>query len=149
MSAPLYLLDTNILLLLIRGKAAGLAIDARFNLRDTKTRSLISVVTHGELRVLARRRSWGDKKSTAMEHMLDALVTVDIHHPDVFGAYVAVEAVSQQHPAGAKNMGQNDLWIAACASAAGATLLTIDTDFNDLPRDLVAVEYIDEKSLPR
>lgn len=32
----------------------------------------------------------------------------------------------------AQNMGKNNLWIAACALATGATLLTTDKDFDHL-----------------
>lgn len=40
-------------------------------------------------------------------------------------------------------MGKNDLWIAACAKAAGATLLTTDNDFTHLIPGHLDVEVID------
>jgi len=40
-------------------------------------------------------------------------------------------------------MGKNDLWIAACAKAAGATLLTTDNDFTHLIPDHLDGEVID------
>ena len=40
-------------------------------------------------------------------------------------------------------MGKNDLWIAATASAATATLLTTDKDFNHLPSSLLTCQWID------
>lgn len=74
------------------------------------------------------------------------MVTVDIHVTEVIDAYVEIDVLSQQHPAGARNMGKNDLWIAACASAAGATLLTTDKDFDHLSPHLLTVAYIDPAS---
>jgi predicted nucleic acid-binding protein len=40
-------------------------------------------------------------------------------------------------------MGKNDLWIAAAAKVARATLLTTDDDFAHLAAEQVAVEVID------
>lgn len=68
-----------------------------------------------------------------MQYALDSLVTIDINRPAVIDAYVELELVSQSHPDGARNMGKNDLWIAACARAANVTLLTTDEDFAHLP----------------
>lgn len=42
----------------------------------------------------------------------------------------------------ARNMGKNDLWIAATASILEATLLTTDQDFNHLTPELLRLEYI-------
>ena len=55
----------------------------------------------------------------------------------------------QRLPAGAarglRNMEQNDLWTAACAIAAGATLLTADMDFLHLHPTPLLVEYVDPR----
>ena len=37
-------------------------LDARFELRTTDVRPLVSTVTHGEIRVLAQRNGWGARK---------------------------------------------------------------------------------------
>ena len=42
----------------------------------------------------------------------------------------------------ARNMGKNDLWIAATASILNATLLTTDLDFNHLHNVFLNLEYI-------
>lgn len=146
MSRSLFLLDTNIVLTLVRGNALATFIDEAFGLRASKVRSLVSVVTHGEVRVLAGRNGWGTKKLAALQNALDNLVTVDINHPDVLDAYVAIDLYSQGHPDGARKMGKNDLWIAACAKAAGATLLTTDKDFEHLDQSFLCVEYIDPEA---
>ncbi|MBK8412679.1 MAG: hypothetical protein IPL19_32470 [Sandaracinaceae bacterium] len=110
----MYLLDTNVVLALVRGSALGTYIDTSFRLSAGKRRPAISVVTHGELRVLASRNGWGGAKLAALQNALNALVTVDINVAEVIDAYVEIDVYSQQHPDGARNMGKNDLWIAAC-----------------------------------
>jgi tRNA(fMet)-specific endonuclease VapC len=139
----LYLLDTNVVLALVRGQALGATIDATFSLSAGKRRPAISVVTHGEVRVLASRNGWGGAKLEALQNALDAVVTVDINIAEVIDAYVEIDIYSQQHSGGARSMGKNDLWIAACAKASGATLLTTDKDFDHLDPNLLTVKYID------
>ena len=53
MSDQLYLLDTTILLLLVRGGNLGQTVDQRFELSTSKFRPFVSIVTHGEIRALA------------------------------------------------------------------------------------------------
>ncbi|WP_438035177.1 PIN domain-containing protein [Sorangium sp. So ce204] len=132
MSQRIYLLDTSVILPLVRGNALGRYIDERFGLRSAAQRPLVSVVSLGEVRALALRNAWGDAKLKALSNALDNLVVVDINHPAVLDAYVQLDLVSQSHPDGARNMGKNDLWIEACAKASGATLLTTDDDFSHL-----------------
>ena len=140
MSEPLYLLDTNVLLFLVRGGPLGAYIDTRFGLRAAKQRPLVCIVSHGAVWVLARRNGWGEDKQSALRNLLENLVTVDLNHPRVVEAYVELDLVSQGHRDGARNMGKNDLWIAASAKASGATLLATDGDFDHLiPAHLAGV----------
>lgn len=132
MSERLYLLDTNILLALVRGEELGSHIDQSFGLRRARQLHLICIVSHGEIWVLARRNNWGPRKRQTLQIILDNLVTVHLDHPAVIEAYVHLDLFSQNHPQGARNMGKNDLWIAAAARASGATLLTTDQDFAHL-----------------
>lgn len=143
MSQRIYLLDTSVILPLVRGNALGKHIDERFGLRSAAQRPFVSVVSLGEVRVLAKRNDWGEAKLRALSNALDNLVVVDINHPSVMDAYVELDLISQSHPEGARNMGKNDLWIAACAKAAGATLLTTDNDFSHLIPEHVDGEVID------
>ncbi|NOY94458.1 MAG: type II toxin-antitoxin system VapC family toxin [Deltaproteobacteria bacterium] len=143
MSDRLFVLDTNIVLALVRGGQLGTYLDQTFGLRAAKERPLISLVTHGEIRVLAHRNSWGEKKLAVLEIALNNLVTIDINHLAVLDAYVEIDLYSQKHPDGSRNMGKNDLWIAACAKAAGAILLTTDQDFDHLSPELLEVERVD------
>lgn len=143
MSQRVYLLDTSVILPLVRGNALGKHIDRRFGLQASAQRPFVSVVSLGEVRALAKRNDWGETKLRSLSNALDNLVVVDINHPSVIDAYVELDLASQSHPDGARNMGKNDLWIAACAKAAGATLLTTDNDFTHLIPDHLDGEVID------
>ena len=142
-----YLLDTNVLLVLVRGGMEGATLDERFGLSTASVRPLICIVTQGEIRSLARRNGWGERRLSALEHALSDVVTVELGHPGVIDAYVELDLASQSHPDGARNMGKNDLWIAAAAKAAGATLLTTDKDFEHLLGAVLDGVYIDPLSL--
>lgn len=146
MSSPPYLLDTNVIVALVRGNTLARTIDETFGLRASKIRHMASVVSQGEVRVLAERNKWGTAKRSALDNALDNLVTVDISHPAIIAAYVEIDLYSHGHEEGARNMGKNDLWIAACAKATNSTLLTTDRDFDHLDPSLVRVSYIDPAS---
>ena len=146
MATPLYLLDTNILLALIRGKELGERIETSYHLEEQLYRPLVSVVSHGEIWVLAKYKEWPRQKQDALGKMLASLVTVDITN-DVIDAYVDIDLFSRKLKP-AVTMQKNDVWIAAAAKATGAILLTTDTDFDHLPLELVKHEYIDPRSGP-
>lgn len=62
-----YLLDTNIILALVRGNTLGLYIDGSYGLTQSLNSFAISVVTVGEMFALAEKfklqgRAWGPKK---------------------------------------------------------------------------------------
>ncbi len=79
MNNPLVLLDTNVVLTLVRGNELASFIDAKFELRTAKARPLVSVVSHGEVRVLAGRNGWGQTKD--FSHLGD-LLHVEYISPD-------------------------------------------------------------------
>jgi len=61
-SDPGYILDTNILVALIRNKTLGQSIDNTYQLSSGFHRCVISVVTVGEMYSMANRLGWGAKK---------------------------------------------------------------------------------------
>jgi tRNA(fMet)-specific endonuclease VapC len=140
---PIYLLDTNIIVALVRAGKLGQYINRRFELRKASQRPFVSIVSLGEVRVFAKYRNWGEAKLNALTNALDNLVTVDISHPTVIDSYIELALISLLYPSGARNMGKNDLWIAACAKAAKAVLLTTDKDFCHLIPDHLEGEVID------
>lgn len=130
---PTYLLDTGVLLLLVRGGAIGQRLDSSFALRSSAFRPLICSVSVGELWALAEIRGYGTDKRRAVQLVIDNTVVVDINDPIVVAAYVEVYKVLHRHPTGSRtSIGGNDMWIAAATRAANATLLTTDKDFDPL-----------------
>lgn len=138
-----YVLDTSVLLNLIRGHELGKSIDSSFGLRTAFYRHTISIVSHGELRVLAQRNQWGDKKLDALTLALDELVTVNLDSSAMIEAYVRVEEICRTVAGGEKKMGQNDMWIAATALYVDLPLITTDKDFNHLDGRLIQVHWVD------
>jgi tRNA(fMet)-specific endonuclease VapC len=76
-------------------------------------------------------------------------LVIDLNFRDIIDRYAEIDAFSQGRLDGrksnftARNMGKNDLWIAATASVLDATLLTTDNDFNHLHDEFLSVAKID------
>jgi tRNA(fMet)-specific endonuclease VapC len=138
-----YLLDTNILLALIRGKPLGRSIDSTYSLSSNLNQSVIPVVTVGEMYSLTRKLGWGAAKVQALRGLLDEVVWVDINDARILEAYGETDHLIESN---GQPMGQNDLWIAATARATGFTLLTTDRDFDRLHPNWVNRIWIDPKS---
>ena len=75
------------------------------------------------------------------------ILSSDINNSDneLIEAYYTIDAFSQgnlkERPlnSSAKNMGKNDLWIAATAHVAKAELITMDGDFDHLNGEFLTV----------
>ncbi len=142
----LILLDTCILVHLVRGQAPGQWIDTTYQLRNRPLKPLISIVTVGEMYSLVGRLAWGDAKLKLLETLLlKELVIVDLNF-QICRRYAEIDRFLND--SGQKKE-KNDLWIAATASVANARLLTNDTDFDPLHPHWVDREYIDPQKLPR
>jgi tRNA(fMet)-specific endonuclease VapC len=138
-----YVLDTNILLALIRGKALGESIDNAYGLRANLQRHVVSIASQAELLVLADRNNWAQAKRDVVNIMFENLVVLPIDGRALVDAYVAVSRVDLAWPDGPRNMGKNDIWIAATAVSSGLPLLTTDKDFRFLNGNLAQVLWID------
>ncbi len=138
-----YVLDTSVVLNLIRGNALGKKIDQAFGLTSAFHRQLVSIVTEAELWVMADRNDWGSEKRAALQHALDSLVIIPIDSKDMVQAYVDISTVDLAAAAGARNMGKNDIWIAATALYTELPLLTTDKDFRFLNNKLLQVMWVD------
>jgi len=125
-----FVLDTNIVLAYIRQSPQYLSAESQLSLTADDAQLIVSVVTIGEIRVLAQRRDWGQKKMEQLNSFLQqALFVVDVSFgaPELLDAYVEIDCFSK-----GRSMGKNDLWIAATAKVTGATLVTSDRDFDHL-----------------
>ena len=102
-------------------------------------RAIISVVVVGELEALSLRSGWGARKTGFLQSILAAFPIVELSLP-LTTVYARLDAYSQGKlpakplPAGmsARNMGKNDLWIAATALYFDMELHTADQDFDHL-----------------
>jgi tRNA(fMet)-specific endonuclease VapC len=128
------LFDTNLLLLLLRANAQWYELDHTYHFATT--RNFISVVSLGELYSLALRNKWGINRLLAIGHLRQEFIVLEIDDDDILQRYGEIDAFSQckltNRPVTSRNMGKNDLWIAATGAVFGLTLLTADKDFAHL-----------------
>jgi tRNA(fMet)-specific endonuclease VapC len=128
----LLLLDTNIVIHLIRDNEVGRRVDAAFQIRHRTDRPLISIVTIGECLSLARQFKWGTEKTDALEALLREFVVVNLDSRPILELYGELHSWTKSI---GRTLGHNDLWISATAAATGAHLVTTDTDFDPLHPD--------------
>lgn len=134
-----YLWDTNILLYSLRKLGFLDTIKRQYGLDDTLSNVYISIVTVGEIHSLALRNSWGKNRMALLYKLLDSLTAIFVDdNPDLIQMYSEIDNYSQNHhptlrmTGSARKMGKNDLWIAATAAVAQATLISPDDDFTHL-----------------
>jgi tRNA(fMet)-specific endonuclease VapC len=144
-----YVLDTNILIHYLRQSDVAKRIDKQYNpLDSTRHEPIISVVTVGEIRAIAKINHWGQTRLDRFNDLCQELIIADINTEDVIERYAEIDAFSQGKltdiplTISARNMGKNDLWIAATASILDATLLTTDLDFGHLSAVFLKLETI-------
>lgn len=140
----LILVDTNVLLHLIRGRAAGRWIDERYDLRARIEKPLVSIVSVGELFRIAHRRQWGVARLAALDDLVSEMLVVGLE-PEIVRGYGRLGAFLD---ATGTPIPQNDTWIAATAASKRAVLLTTDAHFDRLHPAHVEREFIDTAALP-
>ena len=131
---------------LIRGNTLGRQIDMAYGLRESLQRHVVSIASQAEIWVIADRRNWGGAKRAALRIMFEQLVVVPIDGQALLDAYVRVAAADSNWVQGSRNMGKNDVWIAATALHTGLPLLTTDKDFLFLNNNLLNVLWVDPSS---
>ncbi|MGB3780410.1 MAG: PIN domain-containing protein, partial [Tunicatimonas sp.] len=90
-----YVLDTNVLLFYLRDAKTKAHIEQRYAPFSLANNPIISVVTIGELRALARRNQWGGKRLQAVESLTTKLIIVDIKYEPILDYYDEIDAFSQ------------------------------------------------------
>lgn len=101
---------------------------------------VIPMVVVGELKAFALKSDWGFQKVTFLQALIDYYPLVEVSL-ELSGLYAEVDAYSQGKlsnrplPDGlsSRNMGKNDVWIAATALYFDFSLHTTDNDFDHLP----------------
>jgi predicted nucleic acid-binding protein len=123
---------------MIRGTSHISSQLALLNLPNNRV--AISIVTMGEMLSIAQQNHWGISKVEHLELLFKTFRPIPIDKRILIDAYAEIDTFSQgRHltkslPMGitARNMGKNDLWIAATTHLLNATLVTTDNDFDHL-----------------
>jgi tRNA(fMet)-specific endonuclease VapC len=144
-----YLLDTNILLFYFRQDLKWTYINTHYNLQILSD-NVVSVVSWGELYALALRNTWGQRRIDALDRLGSFFIVADIYEETILQKYGEIDAYSQGKlltnplPTGisSRNMGKNDLWIAATAHVLDIPLLTSDSDFDHLNGIYLTVDKV-------
>lgn len=143
------LLDTNLLLIYNRSNEIAKLIEKDYNLFSHENNIAISVVSVGEIKSILYQSGVGEKRIELLEERLSKLIKIGIDHKEIIEKYIEIDAFSQgkhkfkESHFSSRNMGKNDLWIAATASALKLKLVTTDKDFDHLGDDFIDLEYID------
>ncbi len=147
------LFDTNIILTIARTKFPSKVIEY---LNPNDEQIYISVVNIAEAQCIAFQNGWGKTKMVAMEYFFNqvrAIEVTDILVP----SYINIDAFSQcSHPEitiydhkTPRNMGKNDLWIAATASLLNLKLITTDADFDHLHANFIELQKVETSEFRR
>jgi len=146
-----YLIDTNIIVHFVRKSITYEKLEKNIPLFSNNLDVYFSEVSVGEILSISQRNRWGNKKIERMKTLLDTLTLIPISYPDIYRAYANIDAYSQsKHPTfslpqgmTARNMGKNDVWIAATAYVLRATLVTTDKDFDHL-QHFFGLEWVEQ-----
>ena len=126
----------------------GQYLDEKYAPLSSQNTPIISIVSVGEIKSIAIQNKWGKQKFELLAILLDKFVIASIDVEDIIEKYTEIDAFSQgrlpSKPSSfsSRNMGKNDLWIAATASILEAQLLTTDKDFEHLSREFINLEII-------
>ena len=136
-----YVIDTNILIHIVRNSSTWEYVDMTFNPFDfPKNETYVSFASVAEILSLSLKLGWQDKKISRLSEFLSKLEIISVSgevEDKLMQNYALIDAYSQGKlknlplptTMSARNMGKNDIWIAATASSIEATLLTTDNDF--------------------
>lgn len=145
-----YVLDTNIIVIYIRkNKLLINRVEEACAPFDDENESMLCVVSVGELLSFAEQNEWGAAKIAAIHDFRRKLPIADINKDDIIQRYADIDAYSQgklksiKSPFTPRNMGKNDIWIAATASVLDIPLVTTDKDFDHLNGVFLTVIWID------
>ncbi len=142
-----FLWDTNILLHYVRRSTKYNEINRIHDFFGSGNQVFLSVVNIGEIESIAYQRNWAQPKWEELQLIVGATSILNIYE-EVIHAYARIDAFSQGKLSSqplltgvtARNMGKNDLWLAATAHVGQFVFVTTDQDFNHL--DGVFIELL-------
>lgn len=145
------LFDTNIIISIARSTNPVKAVEL---LNPNAELIYISIASIAEVQSIAFQNNWGSVKLTSLEYIFSNVTVIEL--TDILiDAYINIDAFSQRnHPSfqefphkTSRNMGKNDLWIAATASLLNLTLVTTDADFDHLNNYFLQLYKLEPKDL--
>lgn len=143
-----YLLDTNILLIYARGNNLTEKIEKDLKLLTGDNQLVISIVSVGEIKSLAIKNNWGKSKIRKLGQLLNEFIIADINVEKITDRYAEIDAYSQgklpkkKGRFSSRNMGKNDLWIAATGSVLQIVVVTTDGDFDHLAEEYIKLKKV-------
>jgi len=146
-----YLLDTNIVVIYSRDNAVAKKIEAEYQIFNKDNRLAISTISLGEINAITKKLQLGERRKNKINEIVENLNEFRIDVREVIERYGDIDAYSQgklsanQGKFTARNMGKNDIWIAATASVFGLTLVTADKDFDHLDSSFLSLKHISLK----
>lgn len=135
----LLVLDTNVLIHWTRQDATGQQLKSSLMLDRRTERPLVPTTVEGEIRGLAKVRSWGGRKLQQLNEIFRELVRIEVGLPEVIECYAEIYSLDRQ---GGHCTGQNDMWIAAATMAVGGVLVTCDDDFHWMHPNRIRVCHV-------
>ena len=140
------LIDTNIILSIVRDRSGHKIMEY---LNPYEESVYISFVNVAEIHSIAFQNKWGYSKMQILESFFTKVRVIDISDL-LLPSYIGIDAYSQRnHPdyehypfKTPRNMGKNDLWIAATASILNLKLVTTDGDFDHLDGSFLSLQKI-------
>ncbi|MEZ4984474.1 MAG: PIN domain-containing protein [Saprospiraceae bacterium] len=133
-----YVFDTSAILYYLKDPITRERIISDYQPFEEGNNAIISIVTLGEIMAIAQKNSWGNLRIEAVNKILKQFLVVEIKYGKLLEKYAEIEAFSQRKHKRittsftARNMGKNDVWIAATAAITDAILITSDKDFAHL-----------------
>ena len=140
-----YLWDTNILIHYIRNSEKYSEWNSRYAFFDNPNQVVLSVINIGEIESLAYQLNWGTSRRQRLQFVIKQTRLLNIYEESIY-AYAEIDAFSQNklpnRPLGisARNMGKNDIWLAATAHVGQFKFVTTDNDFDHL--DTVFIDLL-------
>jgi tRNA(fMet)-specific endonuclease VapC len=148
MEKPL-LYDTGILIYIVRD--TSIDENVRKMINPNGLEEFISVVNKAEALSIANRNAWGKAKILKLNRLFHGITIVDISDDLIIDRYVDIDVFSQKQRGSRKedsprNMGKNDLWIAATSSSLEFKLITTDKDYDHLQDEYLERSYFSPES---
>lgn len=134
-----FLWDTNILIHFLRQSPKYRQLNEKYSFFSEENQVYLSIISIGEIQSLAYQLNWGQKRRNQVQSLIDGISILSIYE-EIVTAYSKIDAFSQGKlpdiplPSGisARNMGKNDVWLAATAHAIQLYFVTTDNDFDHL-----------------